>query len=136
MKYVVPVMKRRGGGVLVFNSSMAAHMPASIMAAPIPICVAPAVFDTKLVHDVVKRPTVMAMGITTTSAWAGLNPVFKGKAGDPMLVAALVTSLQLARLPRRAVSARTLARSLRGGAGPARQSQAAAASADAGRRSG
>jgi len=121
IKYAVPVFQRNGGGTFAFNSSLAGALGADIGRNPTGLHlyavtkaalnqlvrmmafyekdnirtfgILPAVFSTAMVDHIVKGEGCKAMSIASESAFAGFNPRFKGQAGNPAHVAALVLSL-------------------------------------------
>jgi NAD(P)-dependent dehydrogenase (short-subunit alcohol dehydrogenase family) len=121
IKYAVPVLRKNGGGVFVFNSSLGAVCGADAGRLPTGLAlysvtkaaldhlvrmmasyekenikgysVLPAVFSTAMIDGILKGDGPQGMLITTQDAFANFNPKYKGKAGDPRHVGELVLSL-------------------------------------------
>lgn len=55
--------------------------------------IAPAVYDTKMVRNILESGFADQMGIHEPNLWAGFNPVFAGCAGDPNDAAAVAVAM-------------------------------------------
>lgn len=126
MKYGTGALKRRGGGTMVFTSSIAGAYSLGLYEAlpttslgiyaaskafmdmmlrstaglakdeKVPIEVyglAPACYDTHMLHTIMDSTMAIALGATDPSSLAGFNPVFVGVPGDAEMIAPMVEAL-------------------------------------------
>jgi NAD(P)-dependent dehydrogenase (short-subunit alcohol dehydrogenase family) len=120
-KYAVPAFQKRKGGIFLLNTSLGAFIGPDIGKMDLGLhlygslkeglnqfgrmmtyydkdnvktfTVAPCVFATQMVSDIIVTPVMTNAGITSPQVFAGFNPVYKGQPGNPAFIGELILNL-------------------------------------------